>query len=54
MQTGPGNKQLADALFITEGTLKWHLTNIYAKLGVKNRVAAIAAAKDMNLLEGSE
>lgn len=51
LQSGPDNRRLADALFITEGTLKWHLTNIYAKLGVKSRLAAIATAKDLDLFE---
>lgn len=44
------NRELADALFITEGTLKWHLKNIYSKLGVASRVAAIAAGRQGGLL----
>jgi LuxR family maltose regulon positive regulatory protein len=30
---------------LTEGTVKWHLHNIYAKLGVKNRTGALREAR---------
>ncbi|MGQ3056059.1 MAG: LuxR C-terminal-related transcriptional regulator [Nevskia sp.] len=45
------NRELADVLFITEGTLKWHLKNIYSKLGVASRVAAIAVSRQHGLLD---
>lgn len=48
---GPSNRQLSDALFITEGTLKWHLRNIYGKLGVTNRLAAVDKARELGLVE---
>lgn len=48
---GPSNRQLSDALFITEATLKWHLRNIYAKLGVSNRLAAVDRARELQLLD---
>ena len=35
------NKQIANELFITIGTVKTHLYNIYQKMGVKNRSQAI-------------
>lgn len=44
------NRELADTLFITEGTLKWHLKNIYSKLGVSSRVAAIGVGRETGLL----
>ena len=44
------NRELADALFITEGTLKWHLKNIYSKLGVTSRIAAITSGRANGLL----
>lgn len=50
LQSGLSNRELADALFITEGTLKWHLKNIYGKLSVTNRVAAIAAGRECGFL----
>lgn len=44
------NQELADELFLSLATVKWHLHNIYMKLGVKNRVAAIAAARKLQLI----
>lgn len=41
IQKGCTNKQVADNLCITLATVKTHLINIYGKLGVNNRVAAI-------------
>lgn len=49
MQSGLSNRELADTLFITEGTLKWHLRNIYGKLGVSNRLAAVTRAQELDL-----
>lgn len=51
LQSGLSNRQLADSLFISEGTLKWHLRNVYGKLGVSNRVAAIAQARHLQLID---
>jgi LuxR family transcriptional regulator, maltose regulon positive regulatory protein len=49
LSSGMNNRELANALFITEGTLKWHLKNIYSKLGVASRVSAINAAKALGI-----
>jgi DNA-binding CsgD family transcriptional regulator len=37
---GKSNKQIAQALGISEGTVEYHLTSIYNKLGVSSRVEA--------------
>lgn len=50
-RSGLSNKKLAQALFVSEGTLKWHLHNIYSKLGPRNRAGAIAQAQRMGLLD---
>lgn len=42
--TGERNKEVAAALGITERTVKAHLTNVYNKLGVDSRAAAVAEA----------
>jgi DNA-binding NarL/FixJ family response regulator len=44
------NAQIATRLFITESTVKRHLTNIYAKLGAVSRVDAIRKATASRLL----
>jgi DNA-binding NarL/FixJ family response regulator len=41
LHRGEALKTLAGSLFITEATLKTHLSSIYRKLGVKNRLQAI-------------
>lgn len=48
---GLANKKIAEELFITEGTTKWHLSNIYSKLGVKNRTRAVAKARDLGIIK---
>jgi predicted ATPase/DNA-binding CsgD family transcriptional regulator/transcriptional regulator with XRE-family HTH domain len=44
------NREIADQLFLTVGTVKWYLTGIYSKLGVQNRTLAIMRARQLNLL----
>jgi DNA-binding NarL/FixJ family response regulator len=44
------NAQIATRLFITEGTVKRHLTNIYTKLGAVSRVDAVRKATAAGLL----
>jgi DNA-binding CsgD family transcriptional regulator/tetratricopeptide (TPR) repeat protein len=41
---GQTNRQIADALFISESTASVHVSNIIGKMGVTNRVEAAAAA----------
>ncbi|HVX58936.1 MAG TPA: LuxR C-terminal-related transcriptional regulator [Candidatus Saccharimonadales bacterium] len=48
---GLPNKQIAAARVVTEQTIKFHLTHVYAKLGVKNRTAAAAIATRCGLIE---
>jgi DNA-binding NarL/FixJ family response regulator len=48
------NAQLAAELFITESTVKRHLTNIYAKLGASSRVDALLKARAAGLIGPDE
>lgn len=49
LHRGEPLKELAKSLFITESTLKTHLSTIYRKLDVKSRVQAIEKAKKAGL-----
>jgi len=46
---GRSNEEIAKALWITPQTVKFHLTNAYRKLGVKNRSEATRAAIELGL-----
>jgi DNA-binding NarL/FixJ family response regulator len=50
VSSGASNKEIANALIITEGTVKNHLTNILGKLGVRDRTQAALKAKELGLL----
>ncbi|MEU6659689.1 response regulator transcription factor [Streptomyces sp. NPDC046821] len=47
---GTSNKEIARVLFISEATVKTHLTHVYGKLGVKDRAAAVAVGYDRKIL----
>ncbi|TMR96617.1 response regulator [Nonomuraea basaltis] len=48
---GATNRDIAGKLFITEATVKTHLLHVFAKLEVKDRAAAVAAAYETGLLK---
>jgi DNA-binding NarL/FixJ family response regulator len=48
--SGYNNKEIADELVITEGTVKNHVTNILGKLGVRDRTQAVLKAKELRLV----
>jgi LuxR family transcriptional regulator, maltose regulon positive regulatory protein len=50
LATGKSNQELARHLSLAPDTVKWHLKNIFEKLGVNNRTQAILAAQQLNLL----
>lgn len=47
---GLSNKEIADKLFISESTIKTHVSNLLLKLNAKRRTQAIQIAKDHNIL----
>ena len=47
---GATNREAAARLFISEATVKTHLLHVYAKLGVNDRAAAVAAGYERGLL----
>lgn len=50
LESGMSNKEIAESIFISEGTLRWHLHNIYGKLGTKNRSGALVKARAVGLI----
>jgi len=44
--SGMTNREIAACLFIAPGTVRKHLDNIYAKLGVRSRAQAVAVTAD--------
>jgi DNA-binding NarL/FixJ family response regulator len=46
---GASNREIANTLFLAEGTVKNHVTNILGKLGVRDRTQAALKAKEMGL-----
>ncbi|MGH1467912.1 MAG: response regulator transcription factor [Bdellovibrionales bacterium] len=52
---GLSNKEVANRLFVTEKTVKFHLTNIYKKMNVKSRAQLIVwCLPNMTFVERKE
>ena|ERR1700744_1005462 len=47
---GLSNQQIADALFISENTIKKHISNIFQKLQVERRTEAIKKARELSII----
>jgi DNA-binding NarL/FixJ family response regulator len=47
---GLSNKEIAERLFIAEGTAKNHVSNILGKLEARDRAQAVARAKELGLM----
>lgn len=50
MATGARAKEIAERLFVGKGTVDAHTNNIYKKLDAKNRVSALARARELGIL----
>ncbi len=51
---GRSNRQVAQLLWITDQTVKFHLANVYRKLGVGSRFEAAAWARENGVLDVAE
>lgn len=47
---GLSNKEIADALFLSESTIKTHVSNLLVKLDAKRRTQAIQIAKSYQII----
>jgi DNA-binding NarL/FixJ family response regulator len=50
LSAGLSNKEIARELWVSEQTVKFHLTSIYRTLGVRSRLEAIAQARERGLI----
>jgi ATP/maltotriose-dependent transcriptional regulator MalT len=47
---GLSNRKIAERLFLSPGTIKWYLSEIYGKLDVNGRTQAVTRAREMHLI----
>ncbi len=48
--SGLSNKEIADKLFVSESTIKTHVSNVLVKLDAKRRTQAIQIAKTLQII----
>jgi len=48
---GLSNQQIADTLFLSENTIKKHLSNIFQKLQVERRTEAIKKIRELSIID---
>ncbi|WP_102959441.1 response regulator transcription factor [Mangrovicella endophytica] len=51
LAVGLSNKEIARELGVTEATAKFHLKNLFGKLGASRRTMAVSVAQAMGLIE---
>jgi LuxR family maltose regulon positive regulatory protein len=47
---GKSNRRIATELFVSVGTVKTHINNLYRKLDAHSRTQALARASELNLI----
>lgn len=50
MAEGMSNKELAERLFVSENTVKTHLSRVFDKLGARRRTQAVQFGKEQRLI----
>lgn len=51
LATGMGNEQIANAIFLSVNTVKWHIRRILEKLEARNRSEAVFIARRLGLID---
>src|SRR4051794_16366880 len=54
LTNGLTDSEIAEAVILTVGTVKWYNRQIYTKLGVRNRTEAITRAERLGLLSNAQ
>jgi LuxR family maltose regulon positive regulatory protein len=49
MADGLRNQEIGEKLYISLNTIRYHTTNIFGKLAVDNRTAAVARARELGI-----
>ncbi|MEO0570730.1 MAG: response regulator transcription factor [Bacteroidota bacterium] len=52
ISNGLSNKEIGDKLYISESTIKTHVSNLLVKLDAKRRTHAIQKAKELQIIAG--
>lgn len=50
MAAGLSHNEIANELYLSVNTIKWHTTHIYSKLGVHRRAHAVSRARELSIL----
>lgn len=48
---GCSNKEVGERLFLSESTIKTHVSNLFVKLDVKRRTQAVTRAKELRIIQ---
>lgn len=51
---GRSNRELAEVLALAPDTVKWHLKNIFGKLGVSNRTQAVLRLQELGMISATD
>ncbi|HJV51373.1 MAG TPA: LuxR C-terminal-related transcriptional regulator [Noviherbaspirillum sp.] len=51
LASGMGNEQIANAVFLSVNTVKWHIRRILEKLNARNRSEAVFVARQLGLID---
>ncbi len=50
MSAGQSNREIGDEMYLSVNTIRWYASQIYLKLGAKNRSEAVAIARELGII----